>query len=61
MNVSLLPAAWKQQSQAQQQGHLAGLCWDVGFSWLAAYVAAQGLLDRHHQDVPWKSDVRMQQ
>lgn len=30
VKVSLLPAAWKLQSQAQQQGHLAGLYRDVG-------------------------------
>lgn len=58
--MSLLPALWKQQSQTQQQGHLAGLYWDVVFLQLAAYMAVQGPLDEHHQDVLWKNDVWMQ-
>jgi len=60
VKVSLLPAAWKQPSQTQQQGPLAGLYGDVIFLQLAAYVSVQGRLDGHHEDVLWKNNVRMQ-
>lgn len=60
VKASVLPAVWRQQSQRKQQGHSTGLYWDVVFLQLAAFVAMQGPLDGHHQDIPWKNDLWMQ-